>query len=229
MLAEFLLPAPRVQVSGRQGNPMPKDWPETHIQRIVGTADLPASETSSAIAVETATHNLVFRAGGSTRKAIDNASDQTVAGAKTFTGSNAFSGAVAFTGTVAGLRQSVSVTLADTIAITAAMSGTTFIATKTTATQVFTLPAAATAGLVYTFVAGAGSAGGEIRIGVQTGDNIVGKTSGAQDGTALVSTVTTGLLLNTAAGNVAGDGTTLVSDGITTWYMVGPTGAWTVT
>jgi len=210
-------------VSGRQGNPMPKDAPETHIQRIIGTADLPASETSSAIAVESATHNLVFRSTGATRRAIDDFSDQAVAGAKTF------GGAVAFTGTVAGLRQSVSVTLADTIAITAAMSGTTFIATKTTATQVFTLPAAATAGLVYTFVAGAGSAGGEIRIGVQTGDNIVGKTSGAQDGTALVSTVTTGLLLNTAAGNVAGDGTTLVSDGITTWYMVGPTGAWTVT
>jgi len=231
MLAEFLLPAPRVLVSGRQGNPMPKDAPETHIQRIVGTADLPASETSSAIAVETATHNLVFRAGGSTRKVIDNASDQTVAGAKTFTGTTTlsgttnFSGPTAFTGAQTGRRRVVVVGVAA-VTITAADSGTVYIATKATQSpdQIFTLPAAVTPGLEYTFVCGHGT--GEITVAVATGDNIIGKTQPSETGGALATTATTGILINTVATNVIGDSCTLVSDGITSWYMIAEIGVW---
>ena len=137
--------------------------------------------------------------------------------------------AATFTGATTGVRQTGTVTAAATLTVTAAMSGTSFICTAAAGTQVFTLPAAVTAGLVYTFICGAGAAGGEIRVGVASGDNIVGKTSGAQDGTGLVSTATTGLLLNTAGGNVVGDFVTLVSDGVTTWYMRGVAGAWTVT
>ncbi len=217
---------------------MPKDWPETHIQRIRGTADLPASETSAAIAVESASNNLVFRALGGTRKAIDNFSDQTAAGAKTFTGTVAISGAANLSGTTTlsgptiftgGQRGAVSVTLADTIAPAIADSGTVYICTKTSSTQIVTLPQASTAGLQYTFVCGQGAAAGEIQIGVTTGDLIVSKTSAAQDATGLLTTATTGLLKNTAAGNVVGDWITLVSDGLTSWYTIAQGGAWTAT
>lgn len=215
---------------------MSKEHPATHIQGIAGTADLPSSDgyKSAAIGVDSS-FNLVFRAKGATRRAIDDFSDQTIAGAKTLTGTVVMSGSVtlsgttAFTGATTGVRSAVSVTLADTIAPLAADSGTTYICTKTTSTQIFTLPAAATAGLTFTVVCGAGAAGGEIQVGVATGDNIIGKTHAANDGTGLVSTVTTGLLKNTAATNVVGDFCRLVSDGITTWYMVAEAGVWSVT
>jgi len=180
-------------------------------------------------ALDTTSGTLKYAVGGATKEVIDIGTAQTITGAKTSTGATAFSGAVTFTGATSGVRRGVSVTLADTIAIAAADSGTVYVATKTTATQVFTLPAAATAGLTYTFVCGTGAINGEIRIGVATGDLITGKIHAAQDGTALVTTVTTGLLLNTAAGNVVGDSVTLVSDGIPTWDMVAPIGAWSAT
>jgi hypothetical protein len=114
----------------------------------------------------------------------------------------------------------------DAVVITAAASGTVYIATKPDQTpdQIFTLPAAATPGLQYTFVCGHGT--GQISIAVATGDNIIGKTQPAENGTAVATTATTGVLINTVATNVIGDFCTLVSDGITTWYMVALAGVW---
>jgi len=130
---------------------------------------------------------------------------------------------------IVGGKDLVQVTAADTLTLTAAMTGTTIIATKTSATQVFTLPAAATPGLNYRFVCGVGNSASEIQVAVGTGDNILGKIHASNDGTALASTVTTGVLKNTAATNVVGDFVKLVSDGITTWYMAEEAGVWSAT
>lgn len=201
-----------------------------HIARFIGrNASATAASRStdnanvSEIVVDDTTETLLFGARSGAKTAVDLSNTQTITGNKTL------SGTTTFTGATTGLRDSVSVTLADTIAITAAQSGTTFIATKTSATQVFTLPAAATAGLYYAFVCGAGAAGGEVHIGVGTGDNIVAKTHAANDGTGLITTTTTGLLKNTAATNVVGDAISLVSDGVTSWYAVAQTGVWSAT
>lgn len=192
------------------------------IRRIRGTARLRKYLDRVEIAVDD-TGILKFRSvDAGDIQAVDTLHTQTVAGAKTFTG------ALTFSGLTDGLRRSAtSVTSSATITVTAAQTGTTFISTAGSGTQVFTLPAAATSGLTYSFVCG--NAATEIILGVASGDNIVGKTDGATDGTGLVSTVTTGQLKNTAAGNVKGDFVTIVSDGITTWYMVAIAGGWTVT
>lgn len=191
---------------------MSYEAPETHVQIIPGTADFAARPGAAELGVETATHNLVFRANGATRKAIDNFSDQTVAGAKTMSGT-------------LGVRVPVTVTTDATATLTSADTGKVYICTASSGTQVFSLPAASTGGLMFTFVCG--HASGEIRVGVvTTGDNIIGKTHGAQDGTGISTTATTGLLLNTAATNVIGDFVTLVSDGLTSYYMVAVAGAW---
>lgn len=184
-----------------------------YIRRVASPVLASAPEANAAeIIVDATTNTFKFHSAGA-KEVLDLSNTQTVTGNKTFSGST-------------GVRVPVSVLTTDAVTVTAAQTGTVFICTATTGTQVFTLPAAATAGLSYTFVAGAGSANGEIRIGVATGDNILGKIHAAQDGTALVTTASTGLLLNTASGNVAGDMVTLVADGITTWYMVAEMGAW---
>jgi hypothetical protein len=181
---------------------------------------------AAAIAVESG-GVLAYRGFGATRRVVNDFSDQTIAGAKTLTGTTTFSGTTAFTGATTGVRAGVSVTSADTATYATTDSGLVVIATKGSDTQVFTLPAAATPGLQFTFVCA--HASGEMHVGVATGDNIIGKTHGAENGTGLVSTATTGLLKNTAGTNVVGDFCTLVSDGITTWYMVAVAGVWSVT
>lgn len=114
-------------------------------------------------------------------------------------------------------------TTADTATLTAADSGKMIVATKATATQVFTLPTAAVAGQRFTFVCG--HASGEILINPITAQSIVGKIHAAQDGTGLAPAAGTGIK-NTAASNVVGDAITLVSDGVTTWYITAQTGLW---
>ena len=106
-----------------------------------------------------------------------------------------------------------------TVAITAAVNNKVFIATKASATQTFTLPAASTAGLQYTFICGADS--GELRIFGSAGDTIILKTAAA--GTLLSVVADTGIK-NTAATNIVGDTITLVSDGATSWYAVSQNG-----
>jgi len=106
-----------------------------------------------------------------------------------------------------------------TIAIAAVDTGKVFIATKASATQTFTLPAASTAGLQYTFICG--NDGGELKILGGAGDTIKLKT--AAGGTLLSVAADTGIK-NTAASNIVGDTITLVSDGVTFWYAVSQNG-----
>jgi hypothetical protein len=109
-----------------------------------------------------------------------------------------------------------------TIAVAASDTGTTYIAKRSSSTQTFTLPSASTAGLTYTFING--HVDGMIYIKGQSGDTINCKSNA--DGTDRVSVsvaATTGLR-NNAATNVLGDNITLVSDGISTWWMTAQSG-----
>lgn len=111
---------------------------------------------------------------------------------------------------------------AETEAVSASESGKVYVQTRSSTTVTFTLPAAA-AGLEYTFICG--HAGSEILITPATGDAIVGKTSGADDGTGIAPAAGTGIK-NTAATNVVGDHCTLVALDTTTWYMKSVAGVW---
>ncbi len=173
----------------------------------------PARSTAAGLMVDSDDNKLKLNPDGTVVQIVDTAHDFTLAGA------------ISFTGATAGLRDSVTNTTADTIAVTAAESGKTYICARTSTTQVFTLPAAA-AGLKYTFVAG--HADTEIHIGTGTASVIKGKTHGANDATGIITTATTGLLKNTAATNVVGDHTTLVCDG-TDWFMTSVAGVWSAT
>ena len=137
-----------------------------------------------------------------------------------------FTGAVNFQGGVTGLNAGCITTTADTIAVTAAQSGNTFLATKGSATQVYTLPAVS-AGLKYTFICG--HASGEILID-QAASEVIKITTfaavGADADTAIVTTAGGTGIKNTAATNAIGDSVTLISDGVG-WYGVGITsGIW---
>jgi len=109
-----------------------------------------------------------------------------------------------------------------TITVAASDSGTTYIAKRSSSTQTFTLPSASTAGLTYTFING--HVDGMIYIKGQSGDTINCKSNA--DGTDRVSVsvaATTGLRNNSAT-NVLGDNITLVSDGISIWWMTAQSG-----
>jgi len=109
-----------------------------------------------------------------------------------------------------------------TITVAASDTGTTYIAKRSSSTQTFTLPSASTAGLTYTFING--HVDGMIYIKGQSGDTINCKSNA--DGTDRVSVsvaATTGLRNNSAT-NVLGDNITLVSDGISTWWMTAQSG-----
>lgn len=125
-----------------------------------------------------------------------------------------------------GLRK-VTRTSADTASYTQEDSLTIVIATKGSATQTFTLPAATTAGIELDFVCG--HASGEILINPASGEKIVGQVFsaiGADADTAQISNTTTGIK-NTAATNVLGDRIKLISDGVDTWFISGlPQGIW---
>ena len=195
-----------------------------HVMRYVrrlASPVLSGGEPGSAeLAVDATTHALKYHSSG-THEAVALDLTQTITGDKTFSGSSAFTGATA------GVRRAVTVGTTAAVALTAAQSGLVYVSTATSGTQVFTLPLAATAGLTYTFVCG--HADTEIHIGTGTGDNIITKTSAAEDATGLITTTSTGLLKNTAAGNVVGDHITLVSDGLLSYYGIAQGGAWTAT
>lgn len=153
-----------------------------------------------------------------------------VTGATTMASTLAVTGVATFTATpvfTAGVPRGFQTDAsAATIAVTAAQTGTVFLATKGSATQTYTLPAVA-AGLTYTFICG--HASGEILV-TPTGSVTTVFTTfaavGADADTSIV-TLTTGTgLKNTAATNAIGDSITLVSDGVG-WYGVGITsGIW---
>jgi hypothetical protein len=111
---------------------------------------------------------------------------------------------------------------ADTEAVLAAESGKTYVQTRSSTTCTFNLPAAA-AGLTYSFVCG--HADSEILITPATGDKIVGKTHGAENGSGIAPAAGTGIK-NTAATNVVGDHCTLVALDDVTWYMTSVAGVW---
>jgi hypothetical protein len=109
-----------------------------------------------------------------------------------------------------------------TITVAEYDSGKVYIGKRSSSTQIFTLPSASTAGLTYTFICG--DVGGMVQIKGQAGDTINCKSNA--DGTDRVSVsvaATTGIR-NNAATNVLGDNITLVSDGITTWWMTAQSG-----
>jgi len=94
-----------------------------------------------------------------------------------------------------------------------------YVGTRTSATQVYTLPAVA-AGLSYTFVCG--HASGEILVN-PTGSVVI-NTKAANAGAAVATAAGTGIK-NTAATNILGDSVVLVCDGIA-WYTVNQSGIW---
>ena len=109
---------------------------------------------------------------------------------------------------------SKSATVGATVVLTAAQSDGTFINVSTSGSPSWTLPAATTAGLMYTFICGNTTTGFTI-----TGAQVIhAKTSAT--GTAITTTTT---LTNTQATAVVGDAITLISDG-SVWWMVSQTG-----
>jgi len=103
-----------------------------------------------------------------------------------------------------------------------AQNGKTVIATKASGTQTFTIPAASTAGLTYSFICG--HASGEILINsANSSDTFSIKAS--EGGASVVTAAGTGIK-NTAATNVLGDHITLISNGATGWYGVAQSGTW---
>lgn len=124
-----------------------------------------------------------------------------------------------------GLRKVIS-TSADTLTLNDASVHGVVFATKGSATQTFTLPAATTAGREFTFVCN--HASGEILINPASGEKIRGMvfaTVGADADTAAINNTTTGIK-NTAATNVVGDSITLISDGVDTWHILNVQGIW---
>ncbi len=130
--------------------------------------------------------------------------------------------ATTFEGAMTGARMNPIITAADTLLLTVAQSGSLILATKGSATQVFTLPAASNAGLVYTFKCA--DAAGEINIDPDGTDDMQVKATN-DAGANIVETDGTGIQ-NTAGTNVLGDYVTLVSDGVVKWYTVAQSGIW---
>ena len=129
------------------------------------------------------------------------------------------------TGVTSGLKRAVTRGSSSTHTLLVGDSGMVFVAMLGSATQTYTLPAVATAGVEFTFVCG--HASGEILVTTAGTDPLV-MTSFAAVGvdadTGIVS-VTTGIK-NTAATNAIGDTLTIVSDGVT-WFGLGITsGIW---
>jgi len=126
-----------------------------------------------------------------------------------------------------GLIRNVDESTDSTYALSAADSGTVYVATKTSATQTYTLPAVAGPGVYFTFICG--HASGEILITPAASEAIVITTFaavGADADTAIVAPAAGTGIKNTAATNAIGDSITLVSSG-TKWYSVGiTTGIW---
>lgn len=156
--------------------------------------------------------------------------DISLSGNLAVTGTSAFTGVATFTATPVFTSYAADFFQTDasaaTIAVTAGQTGGTFLATKGSATQTYTLPAVA-AGLKYTFICG--HASGEILINSTSSADIIVTTFaavGADADTAIVTTTGATGIKNTAATNAIGDSVTLVSDGVA-WYGVGITsGIW---
>lgn len=164
--------------------------------------------------------------GLNTAKATSLGSTLAVTGAATLSSTLAVAG-ITNTGAMVGSRMNVVRGTDATYTLTTALSGTVYVATKTSATQTYTLPAVATAGVYFTFICG--HASGEILITPQASEAIVVTTFaavGADADTAIVAPTAGTGIKNTAATNAIGDSITLVSDGVQ-WNGVGiSSGIW---
>lgn len=100
-------------------------------------------------------------------------------------------------------------------------SNTIYVCNKGSGNQTYTLPSAARAGLVYTFVCD--DAAGEILINPTGNDTFSIKAS---EGGANVTTATATGIKNTAATNVKGDRISVVSDGVSRWIAYEQSGIW---
>lgn len=132
-------------------------------------------------------------------------------------------GAATFSAATIGLRKAIQIFLTEaTPTLTAAESGKVCVATKASATQTFTLPAATVAGAEFTFACG--HADGEILID-PAGTDVIGAKAANDAGADITPAGGTGIK-NTAATNVIGDYITLVADGVSKWYTVAQSGIW---
>jgi hypothetical protein len=117
---------------------------------------------------------------------------------------------------------SSSASATPTVQPSATNNGTVFIGTLGSGNQTYTLPSAATGGLSFTFIAG--SAAGELLVNPNGTDTISIKATVDQG--ANVTTAAGVGIKNTAATNVLGDFVTLISDGVSKWWMIGQSGIW---
>lgn len=145
--------------------------------------------------------------GIQTKKPVVLGSTLAVTGIATFTAAPVFSGGRTRTVTTSAL-------VGATVVLTAANSGGVFINASTSGSPSWTLPAATTAGLDFTFITANTTAGFTI-----TGAQVIhAKTSAT--GTAITSTTT---ITNTQATAVVGDAISIVADG-TVWWITSQTG-----
>lgn len=148
---------------------------------------------------------------------LNSAKNGTLSGVLTFSGANTHSGLET------GFRRDLQIYLTEaTTTLTAAQSDKVIVATKASATQTFTLPIATTKGLVFTFVCG--NVGGELLVTPNAADSILIKAT-VDQGASVAPAAGTGVK-NTALTNVLGDMLSLVSDGVSKWYMVAQSGIW---
>lgn len=132
-------------------------------------------------------------------------------------GNTIITGTLSATGAITGPRVSTvtsSALVGATVVLTAAQSGQVNINASTSGSPSWTLPAATTAGLRFTFICGNTTTGFTV-----TGAQVIhAKTSAT--GTAITTTTT---LTNTQATAVVGDAIEIVSDGAV-WWMTAQTG-----
>lgn len=140
-----------------------------------------------------------------------------------FKGPTTFESTEAHQGAQAGVRADAQIYLTEaTTTLTAAQSGKIVKATKASATQTFTLPAATAKGAVFTFICG--HASGEVLIDPAGTDTI--KCKATNDAGASVAPAGGTGIKNTAASNIIGDYITLVADGVSQWDCVAQSGIW---
>lgn len=112
-------------------------------------------------------------------------------------------------------------TAAATETLTAQDSGRVTICTRTSATQVFTLPVVAL-GLLYTFVTT--SAAGEVLVNPGNASDVFAIKVTSDQGASIVTAAGIGIK-NTAATNVVGDLITVIG-GTGKWIMLAQSGIW---
>ena len=127
------------------------------------------------------------------------------------------------------LRRPVIIPSAAARTVSAAESGSVFIVTSETVTQVLTLPRASRSpvGTHFSFIYGASTAGtGVLQITPESSaDSLIVKTR-EDAGTDLGLAAGTGVKNPTQPDHVIGDHLTLVSDGVSIWYAAGQSGLW---